>query len=252
MIPSKFTQVIGVNPTLTAFALIGLALVFGCSSGADALATASSANTSTSVPLQSQTAEHEFSYRLAPAPLKEMERQGRDPPPITLLAAGTENARIADSDRNILRTAEPGGTIFRIQLAPNHERVLLYYGGAKYTVASVDTLENILTLPGKPNASDDVTGFGWNWLDDNHLLGYAHLRSTEVEGKMASEIDALPPRATLLYVYSLIDGAMSPVEIDGTLPQTFSIHEVSGWNVTLLTLDDSRLLGAAIEQTPTP
>lgn len=234
---------------LASLALIGLALASGCHSGADTFATALPETARTSNSLPSQVDQQRFRYRLTSVPLQERTAQNREPAPFTLLAGGSERARIVDRDRNVVRSAPPGGTIFRFQLSPDRERVLLYFGDAKYTIASVDTLSDQLNLPTSPPMDDDVTGFRWFFLDDFHLFGLSQLRSTDTEDRMASEIDSLPPRATLIYVYALESQELLPVEIDDKLPSIFSIDGVSNGQITLLTFDDE-LLGAKIARAP--
>ncbi|KLI97867.1 hypothetical protein WQ56_16370 [Luteimonas sp. FCS-9] len=76
----------------------------------------------------------------------------------------------------------------------------------------------------RPDEPEDATSFSWLILDDDRLIGYADLPSLEPkEGLTASEADGLPPRGTLVYIYAISTGAMSPVEIDNSVPQPFGI-----------------------------
>lgn len=190
-------------------------------------------------------------YQLAPAPLGENLPRQQEAFPFRLLASGSENARVVDRNGNVVRSAPSGGTIFSIKPSPNEKWVLLYFGSAKYTIAPADTFEDMESLPRNPPIDDDVTGFRWFFLDDDHLFGYAQLRSIDTAGKMASEIDSLLPRATLNYVYEIESGALIPVEIDSTLPPVFSVDSVSDGQVKLLTLDDE-WIGAKIVQAVVP
>lgn len=242
----------GISRAWITFVMISLMLVSSCSSGADTSTPVSPENIDNSELSPPQSEEQTFNYRLIAAPLQELTPKNSKPLPFTLLGARSEKARIVDLDRNVIRRAHPGGTIGSFRMSPDYKLVLLYFGGAKYAIASADTLEDILFPPTRPPDFDDATGFIWRWLNDTHLVGEAHLPSTDTEGKTASEIDALPPRATLLYIYSLDNAALTPVEIDATLPKMFSAHEAFGWNMTLLTLgeDAERLLGATVERIP--
>lgn len=223
----------------------GLLLISGCMWTADAPA----ATPAQELPVLHQDATsaevQEIGYRLTPAPQETAAPAAAERAPLTLLAAGSGKARIVDRDRNTVRTAPGDGTIFRIQMSPDHRHVLLFFGDARYTVASAETLDDVKRLPSHPPVEDDATGFVWFFLDDAHLLGASQLRSTDTAGRMASEIDSLPPRATLLYVYSLENDALAPVQIDHALPSTFSLSEAANGRVTLLTADD-RLLDAKV------
>lgn len=233
-------KVVGIYRTWPAVFLIGLLLGSGCSSASDTAVGASD--------LQAPHTNSQPMYRLTAgspsAPTKSENRRE-----FALLASGTENARIIDQDREVIRSAPSDGTIFSFQTSPDGKYILLNFGSAKYSIASTETLDDLTTLPRLPPIQDDVTGFRWFFLDDAHLFGASQLRSTDTEGRMASEIDSLLPRATLLYIYALEGGTLTPVEIDDTLPSVFSIHDVSGWNVTILTYEDD-LLGAKIVRVP--
>ncbi|MCY1182931.1 hypothetical protein D9M73_235160 [compost metagenome] len=67
-----------------------------------------------------------------------------------------------------------------------------------------------------------------------------------------SEKDSLPPRDTLIYIYTLSSGATTRAEIDGTLPRPFSISE--GAEGALLILDSSyvKWSGVKVIQIPEP
>lgn len=226
-------------------ALIGLLLASGCFSRTVEPTLESLGVVGTANSILFQTGNWTSTYRLISAPLETATTSGRKLP-LSLLAPGSEQARVVDQRRNVVRIAPPDGTIFALEVSPSGEHVLLDFGDAKYSIAAADTLDDLSTLPARPPIDDDVTGFRWFFLDDIFLFGSSALRSTDTEGRMASEIDSLPPRATLLYLYHLESEKLIPVAIDDSLPPVFSIHEVSGWNVTLLTYDSDDLVGATI------
>ena len=224
---------------MTACAL-ALLVTVGCSPGRGA-----------TTPASTQPEHAELSYRILGTTTVDTTASVTAPTRFRLLASGSANARIVDESRNVLMSAPSEGTIFSIRMSPNQEQVLIYYGDAAYRIFSADSLTAIASLPVDPPGQEDATGFGWLWLDDDHLLGSADLPSTDTEGKTAAEIEGTPPRATLLYVYRLADGALTPVQLDPALPRAFMVYETSGWNVTLLSHDDE-LVGAKIEEVPIP
>lgn len=223
-------------------AIVAGALVFfltlGCSPGRGV-----------ATPASNQADPAESSYRIVRTAVVETVAPAATQSRLRLLASGSANARIVDESRNVLMSAPPEGTIFSIKISPNQDQVLIHYGDAMYRILSTSSLSAIASLPIAPLGHDDATGFGWQWLNDEYLLGNADLPSTDTEGKTAAEIEGTPPRATLLYVYRLEDGTLTPVHIDPTLPEAFMVYETSGWNVTLLSHDDE-FVGAKVEQVP--
>lgn len=213
--------------------LVGVLLVSGCSAKPDAAA-----------PSKAQQPQP-TAYQLVPGALRETSTP-RPPLTLRLLAPGSGQARIVDSDGNVLRAAPHGASIFSADVSPGGKHVLLYFGDARYTIASPDSLEDLLTLPDSPDGYPAATGFTWRLLGDEHLLGEAELPSTHTAGKTASEIDALSPSATLLYLYDIEGRTLTQVEIDERLPPNFLIHDVSGWNVTLLPFELDEPVGAMI------
>ena len=196
--------------------------------------------------------EREPFYQIIPNELKERGASGREnhDTALKLLGRGT-TARVVDRDGNVLQSAATDGSMYGLQMSPGGDLALIYYGDATYTVAHARDLDTARALPVAPPDLPDATGFGWHWLDDDHLLGAASLPSTDTEGKTAAEIEGTPPRATLLYVYRLKDGILTPVHIDPALPESFMIYETADWNVSLVNHDDE-LVGAKIEQVPEP
>lgn len=226
--------------------VVGALLVSSCTSGADALANSqratmqmpdSGSNGVTSAPMH---------YRLVLRHLAEDSAPPQSNAPIRLIGRGS-TSRIVDSDGNVLKDGRTGDAIYGLQLSPHRTSALVYFGDATYTIAPVERLEDAVPLPVQPTGFDDATGFTWRWLDDVHLLGESHLLPIEVDGKTASEIDALPPRAVLLYVYSVASGEMAHVEVSDGLPKLFTVHEASGWNLSLLTVGEDA--GRALEAT---
>lgn len=220
--------------TLVATFTTALLLASGCSPGTiDSASAAASREAS------------EASFRLESATLVDGVKGSNTPPNLRLLAPGSAKAKVVDHDLNVLLTAPPEGTIFSMHMSPNQELILISHGSAKYQVVSADGLDPVAFLPAKPPGQNDATGFSWRFLGDDYFLGSASLPSLDTAGKTMAEIEGLPPRAVLLYVYDWKTGQLSPVDVDETLPATFFIYDVSGWNVTLLTYDDD-LVGARV------
>lgn len=176
----------------------------------------------------------------------EIPQAGERQAPLRLLASGSENARIVDPDGNVIRSADSGGTIFSFVWSPNRQWILLYFGGAKYSVASAASIKDITRPPRRPEDYDDATGISWFVLDDDLLLAQADLPSLETEGLTASEEGGLPPRDTLIYVYSISANVMMPVEVDSHFPIPFSIFDVLDGRITLLIYSDDEQVGAKI------
>lgn len=241
-----------INRALRCLALLGVVFVSACTSESVAVAASppEAIYTTSSSPAQSE--QRTVRYQLTPAPLNETSPRQRGAPPFRLLAPFSERARIVDMDGNEIRRATDGGSIGRLDMSPNQQWALLYFGSAKYSVASTESLEDIVRPPIRPDGFDDATGFSWFILDDDHLIGQADLPSLETEGLTASEKESLPPRDTLIYVYTISSGTMTPVEIDDTLPRPFHITEASEGYVTLLPFFDLGKLGAKILRIPGP
>ncbi|MGY0652281.1 hypothetical protein ACW7GZ_10540 [Luteimonas sp. A537] len=230
----------------------GLLLASGCSAGAPGPATVQAATTAT-VTEPGHVGQDRMEYQLVPGAPAEDTASRPDTAPIRLLGRGT-SSRIVDRDGTVVRDGRSGASIYGLELNPSQNMALIYFGDAEYAIASVGTPDDASALPTIPPGLEDATGFTWHWLDDAHLLGEAHLPPADVAGRTASEIDALPPAAVLLYVYSVEDRHLASVETSDDLPRLFQIHATSGWNLTLLTLgeDAERSLGATIERTPRP
>lgn len=191
-------------------------------------------------------AHEESRFQLLQAPMISASTSSNSVP-LVMRGRGS-TARIIDNKDDIVLSGDRK-PIYGLQLSPGHGRALVYYGDAEYEVFDAYSLESLAIPPSQPEGFEDATGFGWVFLDPHHLLGLASLPSTDTAGKTMAEIEGLPPRATLLYIYNLESGILTPVMIDDALPFTFSIHNVAGWNVTLLT-HDSELVGARIVISP--
>lgn len=194
-------------------------------------------------------------YRLVAVPVDESppQIQTREPSPLRLLAANSLRARIVDNDGNEIRRAPVGRSISEMKVSPNRQWVLLYFGDAEYAVVSVDGLKDIARPPIQPDAPADATGLSWLILDDDRLIGYAALPSLEpMEGLTASEADGLPPRGTLVYIYTIASGAMTPVEIDDSVPQPFGISTDSYGKLVIQPHSGPEVFGIKVLQVPEP
>lgn len=222
--------------------LLSIVFQMGCS--ADFAAGAVSTTTS-------EEAGGATSYRLVADDLGEASASHpSNPAPLKLLGRGTQS-RIVNAKGEVLKAADADGAIYGLELSPNRRFALIYYGSAKYSVSPSDDLSSSLSLPKVPPQRSDATGFAWHWLDDGHLLGNSDLPSTDTEGRTASEIDSLPPRESLLYVYRLVDEKLAPVQIDEALPEAFWVYQTTGWNIVLLSADDE-MIGARLEKQSDP
>ncbi|WP_448136527.1 hypothetical protein [Stenotrophomonas rhizophila] len=221
--------------------LVAALLVSACTSE---LATAGPAPT----PPETQVVR----YRLVAVPLVEPPHPPkREPPPLRLVAPNSSRAHIVDKGGNEIRRAPKGRSIAEMKVSPKRQWVLLYFGDADYTVASVDRLKDIAKPPIQPAAAADATGFRWLPLDDDRLIGYAQLPSLKpTRGLTASEADSLPPRGTLVYIYTIATDAMSPVEIDESVPQPFSISDDSYGNLAIEPHSGLAAFGLKILQIP--
>ncbi len=175
-------------------------------------------------------------YRLVAVPLEEASppTRKREPLPFRLRAPGSAQARLVDLNDELVRSAPADGTIYGFRTSPNRQWVLLDLSNAEYLVASVDGLKDITRPPKQPDAPADATVIEWRILDDDRLIGYAELPSLEpTQGLTASEVEGLTPRGTLVYIYTIATGAMTPVEIDDSVPQPFIISDDSRGNLAI-------------------
>ncbi|WP_152984646.1 hypothetical protein [Stenotrophomonas terrae] len=137
-----------------------------------------------------------------------------------------------------MRSAPEGRTIVSFRISKNKKWVLIYFGDAEYAIASTESFEDIARPPIQPDGFEDATGFSWFILDDDHLIGQADLPSLDPGvGMTLSEKDSLPPRDTLIYIYTISSGTTTRAEIDGALPRPLNISENSEGR--LLIMDSS-------------
>ncbi|WP_313495540.1 hypothetical protein [Stenotrophomonas sp.] len=226
--------------------LILFAAVFttGCTSEAVAVA----ASTAAPPPPAEQRAVR---YLLTTVPVHEAAQRQLGKLPIMLVGSGSESARIIDQNRDVIRSAPLGGTIFSFAVSPDQKWALLYFGDAEYAIASTESFEDVARPPIQPVGFEDATGILWFILDDDHLIGQADLPSLDPgEGMTLSEKDSLPPRDTLVYIYTLSSGATTRVEIDGTLPRPFNIYEGSEGRILISDFSDLEEFGAKIIKIP--
>lgn len=203
-----------------------------------------------SAPASSET--QAVRYRLVAVPLEEPSpaTQNREPPPLQLLGRGSRG-RIVDAKKNIVKSAALGAPIYGLSLTRDQSKALIYFGDAEYVVASVDGVKDIARPPKRPDAPADATGFGWFILDNERLIGQADLPSLEsTVGLTASEADGLTPRGTLVYIYTIANGTMTPVEIDDSVPQPFHISDDSYGNLSIV--PHSGLYGLGMKIVPIP
>ncbi len=220
------------------------ALSLGCTAQ-QAFPDTSKSSSTKADPLVSDITSTAVRYHLREAPLPGAKSDPRTEP-LVLKGRGSKG-KIVDLEGNVV-IGHGQKSIYGLELSPSHNHALVYYGDADYEVIDSHTHDVVAALPSHAEV-EDSTGFGWHFIDDYHLIGDASLPSTDIAGKTLAEIEALPPRAVILYIHELASGSLIPVEIDDSLPPIFLIHDVAGWNVTLLTYDDE-LVGARIVRSP--
>ena len=192
-------------------------------------------------------------YMLTPMPVGEAPSRAVDKFPFMLVGSGSEGARIIDQNRQTIRSAPVGGTIFSFRISKNKKWVLIHCGDAGYAIASAETFEDIARPPIRPDGFEDATWFRWLILDDDHLIGQADLPSLDPGvGMTLSEKDSLPPRDTLIYIYTISSGTTTRAEIDGKLPRPLRISEDTEGRLLILSFDDLEKFGAKIIQIPEP
>ena len=173
--------------------------------------------------------------------------------PFMLVGSGSEGARIIDQNRQTIRSAPVGGTIFSFRISKNKKWVLIHCGDAGYAIASAETFEDIARPPIRPDGFEDATWFRWLILDDDHLIGQADLPSLDPGvGMTLSEKDSLPPRDTLIYIYTLSSGTTTRAEVDGVLTRPFNIYEGPEGRVLISDFHDLETFGVKIIQIPEP
>ena len=241
--------------------LFGMVLVTGCTSEAVAVAASSAEPPITTSPSRPPTEQRAVRYLLTTVPVDEASprRLGRllDMLVGSGSGSGPERARIIRHNLDVIRSASPSGRISDAKVSPDRKWALPYIGEAGYAIASAESLaksfEDIARPPRFPDGFDDATAIGWMVFDDDHLIGQADLPSLDPgEGMTLSEKDSLPPRDTLIYIYTVSSGTTTRAEIDGTLPRPFDIIEGPGGRIVIANNFNLELLGAKIIQIPEP
>ena len=237
--------------------LFGMVLATGCTSEAVAVAASSAEPPPTTSP--PPTEQRAVRYLLTTVPVEEASprRLGRLLDMLVGSGSGSERARIIRHNLSVIRSAPLWDKISGSEVSPDQKWVLLSIGEGGYAIASTESLaksfEDIAKPPKRPDGFDDATAFDWTILDDDHLIGQADLPSLDPGvGMTLSEKDSLPPRDTLIYIYTISSGTTTRAEIDGTLPRPLNISE--GAEGRLLILDSSYVTwsGAKIIQIPEP
>lgn len=234
--------------------LFGAGLVSGCTSEAVAVAVPSAESALATSP--SPTDQRAVRYRLTGVPVDEVAPRRLRDLPVWLDESGPERAQIIRHNLDVIRSASPSGRISDAKVSPDRKWALLSIGEAGYAIASAEYLaksfEDIDTPPRDPDGFDDATAIYWVILDDDHLIGQADLPSLDPGGMTLSEKDSLPPRDTLVYIYTLSTGKTARAEIDGTLPRPFRISEDPEGRLRILSFDDLEEFGAKIIQITEP
>ena len=241
--------------------LFGAVLVTGCASEAVAVAASSAEPPGTTSPSRPPTEQRAVRYLLTTVPVDEASprRLGRllDMLVGSGSGSGSERARIIRHNLGVIRSAPGWDKISGSEVSPDQKWVLLDIGEAGYAIASAESLaksfEDIPRPPRIPDGFDDATAIGWMVFDDDHLIGQADLPSLDPGvGMTLSEKDSLPPRDTLIYIYTVSSGTTTRAEIDGTLPRPFDIIEGPGGRIVIANNFNLELLGAKIIQIPEP
>ncbi|WP_313495541.1 hypothetical protein [Stenotrophomonas sp.] len=233
--------------------LFGMALATGCTSEGVAVAASPAKPPLTTSQSAPPTEQRAVRYLLTAVAVDEAPSRPGGQFPFILSGSGSEHAQVLDQNREIIRSAPVGGTIFSLRISKNKKWALIYFGDAGYAIASAETFEDIARPPIRPDGFEDATWFRWLILDDDHLIGQATLPSLDPGvGMTLSEKDSLPPRDTLIYIYTISSGTTTRAEIDGTLPRPFRISEDTQGRLLILSLDDLEKFGAKIVQIPEP
>ncbi len=243
------------NRVVRCLILFGTVLVSGCTSEAVAVSSAEPARTRSSSP--SPTEQRVVRYLLTTVPVDEASPRQVGELPDMLVGSGPERARIIRHNLDVIRSASPSGRISDADVSPNRKWALVSIGEAGYAIASAESLaksfEDIARPPRLPDGFDDATAIDWMILDDNHLIGQADLPSLDPGvGMTLSEKDSLPPRDTLIYIYTLSSETTTHAEIDGTLPRPFHIYEGPEGRILISDFHDLEVFGVKIIRIPEP
>ncbi|KRG64151.1 hypothetical protein ABB27_16805 [Stenotrophomonas terrae] len=235
--------------------LFAAVLVTGCTS--EAVAVAASPAESPLATSPSPTDQRAVRYRLTGVPVDEVAPRRLGELPVMLVGSGPERERIIKHNLGVIRSGSPSGRISDAKVSPGRKWALVDIGEAGYAIASAESLakafENVAKPPRFPDGFDDATVIYWVIYDDDHLIGQADLPSLDPGvGMTLSEKDSLPPRDTLIYIYTLSSRTTTRAEIDGTLPRPFRISENPEGRLLILSFDDLEEFGAKIILIPEP
>lgn len=232
--------------TLHYLSLVGAVFLTACTSQSAPIPVPVAVSAHTAPSRQASLEQRPPLYRLRPEALDHIFPRQQKSIPFRLLAQGSDRARIVNQRGDVVRSAVPGGTIFAIEGSPDEKWFLLFTGGPGYLVASAGTLLEVAKPPTRPDGPEGATDIVWRILDNDHLVGQADLPSLDTEGLTAAEVESLPPRDTLIYVYTLSSDTMAPVEIDVAISRPFHIRGVTDGQVELLHYVTDERFGAKI------
>ena len=241
--------------------LFGMVLVTGCTSEAVAVAASSAEPPGTTSPSPPPTEQRAVRYLLTTVPVDEVAPRRLAKLPDMLAGSGSgsgsERARIIRHNLGVIKSAPGWGNIAGSEVSPNQKWFLLYFGDGEYAIASAESLaksfEDVAKPPILPDGFDDATAIGWMILDDDHLIGQADLPSLDPGvGMTLSEKDSLPPRDTLIYIYTLSSGTTTRAEVDGVLTSPFNIYEGPEGRLLISDFHDLEVFGVKIIPIPKP
>lgn len=235
--------------------LFGAVLVTGCTSEAVAVAASPAESPLTTSP--PPTEQRAVRYLLTTVPVDEVAPRRLAKLPDMLAGSGSERARIIRHNLGVIRSASLLGRISGAEVSPDQKWVLVSIGEMGYAIASAESLaksfEDIAKPPRIPDGFDDATAIGWMILDDDHLIGQADLPSLDPGvGMTLSEKDSLPPRDTLIYIYTISSGTTMRADIDGILPRPLNIFRDAEGRLLILDSSYDEWSGAKIIQIPEP
>lgn len=226
------------------------AVLIACTLPSLAVAAAVEEATDMALSSEARSKQVAVSYTLQPEKLRETSRPVQKSKLFRLLATGSAQARIVNVDGEVVRSSAPRASIQTLHISPDEGWFLVEVGNSGYSVVSAGSLVDIARPPTHPEAPEDATDFEWKILDNNHLIGQADLPSLDTEGLTAAEVESLPPRDTLIYLYTISSNTMTPIQVDDTLSRPFHITGVTDGQVELLHYVTSEIFGARIVPVP--
>lgn len=226
------------------------AVLMACTLPSLAVAAAVEEATDMAPPSEARSKQVAVSYTLQPEKLRETSRPVQKSKLFRLLATGSAQARIVNADGEVVRSSAPRASIQTLQISPDEGWFLVEVGNSGYSVVSAGSLVDMARPPTHPEAPEDATDFEWKILDNNHLIGQADLPSLDTEGLTAAEVESLPLRDTLIYLYTISSNTMTPIQVDDTLSRPFHITGVTDGQVELLHYVTSEIFGARIVPVP--